>query len=185
MKHLLAALTLLAALVPAALPAWAMQDDENLDVLFERLQAADGPVEARVVEQAIWQVWMKSDSPTVDLLLGSALKAMNGEDHEKALELLDVVVVLAPDFAEGWNKRATLHYMLGNYDASIADIRRTIALEPRHFGALSGLATILEDRKDAAGAMDALRRALAANPHIPNGKEKLRDLTRRARGDPI
>lgn len=182
MKRFLTALTLLVAL---ALPALAAQDDENLDILFERLHAAESPVEARVVEQAIWQVWLKSDSPTVDLLLGSAIKAMNGEEHEKALELLDVVVVLAPDFAEGWNKRATLHYVLGNHDASIADIRRTIALEPRHFGALSGLAMILDERKDAAGAMDALKRALAANPHIPNGKEKLRDLTRRARGDPI
>lgn len=165
--------------------ARAAQDDERLDPLFDKLYAAQDPIEVKAAEQAIWTIWLESGSPTVDLLVGGGMQAMQAEEFGKALSFFDVVVEFAPNYAEGWNKRATLHFLMGNTRASIADIEKTLALEPRHFGALSGLATIRENEKDWEAAYQAMRRAVAANPHIQGGKDKLRQLQRRAKGDPI
>ena len=165
--------------------AHAAQDDERLDPLFDKLYGASDPGEAKAVEQAIWSIWLESGSPTVDLLVTGGMQAMQAEEFGKALSFFDVIVEFAPNFSEGWNKRATLHFLMGNTRASVADIEKTLALEPRHFGALSGLATIRENEKDWDGALKAMQRAVAANPHIQGGKEKLRQLSRRANGDPI
>jgi tetratricopeptide (TPR) repeat protein len=182
MKRIVLALALLLGSLSFARAA---QDDERLDQLFDKLYAAEDPVEAKALEQTIVAVWLESGSATVDLLMTGGLQAMQAEEFGKALSLFDVVVEFAPNYAEGWNKRATLHFLMGNVKASIADIEKTLALEPRHFGALAGLASIRENEKDWEGAYKAMQRAVAANPHIPGGKEKLRQLSRRAKGDPI
>ncbi|WP_119419621.1 tetratricopeptide repeat protein [Desertibaculum subflavum] len=182
MKRIVLALVLLLGSFGAVRAA---QDDERLDPLFDKLYAAEDPIEVKAAEQAIWTIWLESGSPTVDLLVGGGMQAMQAEEFGKALSFFDVVVEFAPNYAEGWNKRATLHFLMGNTRASIADIEKTLALEPRHFGALSGLATIRENEKDWEAAFQAMRRAVAANPHIQGGKDKLRQLQRRAKGDPI
>jgi len=175
----------LCALWIAAAPAAARQGDERLDALFERLAAVENPLEARIVEQAIWQIWLESKSDTVDLLMTHGVKAMEEEDFDRALDIFSTIVELDPAFAEGWNKRATLFYLMGEPEASVKDIEKTLALEPRHFGALAGLYSIMRDRNDLEGALRALTRAVAANPHLPSAKDQLRELTRKVRGDPI
>lgn len=147
----------------------------RLDGLFARLAQGDDPNWEKV-QNEIWRVWSQSGSAAMDLLLVRAGRAMDSGDSELALRYLDDVVRLAPDFAEGWNKRATVYFLLSDYGRSVADIERTLALEPRHFGALSGLGTILERVGDNKGAMRAYRRGLEVHPNLPGaaaGAERL------------
>lgn len=183
MRRFLPVLAFCAFLSPGL--ASANQDDPRLDGLFDKLYEAEAPIEIKTLEQAIWALWLETPSPTVELLMGSGMEAMQAQEFAKALSFFNVVVEFAPDYAEGWNKRATLHFLMGNNTASRADIQKTLALEPRHFGALAGLASILESEKDYTGAMTAMERAVSANPHLQGGKDRLKTLTRRAKGDPI
>ncbi len=147
----------------------------RLDALFARLALNDGP-DWLSVQNEIWAQWSQSGSPAMDLLLRRAESAMEAGRFELALRFLDDLVRLAPGFAEGWNKRATVYFLLEDYGRSVADIQRTLALEPRHFGALSGLGMILERLDDKQGAMRAYRRGLEVHPNLPGaaaGVERL------------
>ncbi len=147
----------------------------RLDALFARL-AQDGNPGWESVQNEIWAQWSQSGSPAMDLLLMRAEGAMESGELELALRFLDDLVRLAPDFAEGWNKRATVYFLLGEYGRSVADIQRTLALERRHFGALSGLGMILERLGDKKGAMRAYRRGLEVHPNLQgaaDGVERL------------
>jgi tetratricopeptide (TPR) repeat protein len=178
-------LAVLVLFLTLAQPAAARQGDDRLDGLFERLQTAQNPLEAKIIEESIWQIWAQSGSATVDLLLANGANAMSAGDFDKAQTMLNAVVQLDPDFAEGWNKRATLYFMTGNYQASMADIEKTLALEPRHFGALSGLGQILDRLDDAPGALKAYKRALAADPQLEAVRERVKELTLKVKGSPI
>lgn len=146
--------------------------DEELDGLFADLKTANDPQAAKALEKRIWSAWLQSGSPTVDLLIARASKAMQSKDFSLAMEVLNTAIELKPDYAEGWNKRATLHYMMKNYGESIGDIQRTLAIEPRHFGAMSGLGSILKIYGDDKGALEIYRRALDVYPLMENaGKE--------------
>jgi tetratricopeptide (TPR) repeat protein len=142
----------------------------RLDALFARLARNDNP-DWLSVQNEIWAQWSQSGSPAMDLLLMRAESAMETGRFELALRFLDDLVRLAPDFAEGWNKRATVYFLLGEYGRSVADIQRTLALEQRHFGALSGLGMILERLGDQNGAMRAYRRGLEVHPNLPGAAE--------------
>ncbi len=147
----------------------------RLDALFARLARIDNP-DWLSVQNEIWAQWSRSGSPAIDLLLMRAESAMEHRRLELALRFLDDLVRLAPDFAEGWNKRATVYFLLEEYGRSVADIERTLALERRHFGALSGLGMILERLGDKKGAMRAYRRGLEVHPNLPGaagGVERL------------
>ncbi|MDP9138558.1 MAG: tetratricopeptide repeat protein [Pseudomonadota bacterium] len=154
----------------------ARQRGEVLDRLFGRLRSAKSETEAKMVEQSIWQMWMRSGGATADLLLEQAVKSINARNYDRALDILDVVIDEAPKFAEAWNKRATVNYILGRLDRSLADIDVVLELEPRHFGALSGLGMIRRDRGDAKGALSAFRDALGINPHLANIRETVKTL---------
>ena len=145
--------------------------EARLDRLFARL-AESGEGEWKRIQNEIWRVWSNSGSASMDLLLLRAQEALEEQDDpELALRFLDDLVRLDPDFAEGWNRRATVHFMLDEYGKAVADIERTLMLEPRHFGALGGLAMILERLGDKEGAYQAYTRALEIHPHLP-GAEK-------------
>ena len=148
----------------------------RLDALFAQLAQADNP-DWEQVQSDIWIQWSRSGSPSMDLLLLRAGRAMEAGEHELALRYLDDLVRFAPDFAEGWNKRATVYFLLEEFGASVADIQRTLALEPRHFGALSGLGMILERTGDSEGAMRAYRRGLEIHPNLPGAAEGVERLT--------
>jgi tetratricopeptide (TPR) repeat protein len=160
--------------------------DLSKDELFARLAAADGEgPQAKRLEQEILRRFHRSGSETVDLLFARALEAMNAQETALTLDLLDEVILLRPDFAEAWNKRATVHYLARDYGRSLADIRETLALEPRHFGALAGLGMILEtlDRKEEA--LRALHRALDLNPQLDSVRESAESLEKELSGRAI
>jgi tetratricopeptide (TPR) repeat protein len=152
------------------------QKQELLDRLFGRLKTAKNEKEGHVVEQSIWRLWMRSGSPTDDLLLEQASRSMNARQYDKALNILDAIIEHSPDFTEAWNKRATVNYFVGRLDRSLADIDKVLELEPRHFGALSGLGMIRRDKGDERGALEAFREALSINPFMANVRDAVQSL---------
>ncbi len=164
--------------------ALADSDKADLDDLFKTLAAAKSPMEAHPAEQRILALWTRSGSATVDLFLSWADKAMAEKNFPRALDLLDQVTVLKPDFAEGYNRRATVYYMMDDYRDSIRDIRKTLALEPRHFGALSGLGAMLAEMGDTRRAEEIYRKALELHPNLTSVKEQLDNLIAKDKGSP-
>lgn len=156
-------------------PARAM--DLQLDTLFAQLARARTPDDAKIIEKAIWDRWNRSGSISVDLLMDRGLEALSEGDYERALSFLDEVTDLAPGYAEGWNKRATIHFLREDYASALSDLETTLALEPRHFGAIGGLALILEDLGDKQGALEAYRRVLAVYPWLEGAVEAESRLT--------
>ncbi|WP_162914362.1 tetratricopeptide repeat protein [Taklimakanibacter lacteus] len=154
---------------------------EQLDKLFARLIKTDNDTEARRAEQTIWSLWMTSDSPTADALLGQAMKASAANETGAALSILDKVIEVHPNYAEAWNKRATVYFLIGRYNDSLGDIERVLELEPRHFGALSGLGMIKRQQGDLAGARAAFKEALSFNPHMEGVKRALEEIESRER----
>ncbi|HJM91178.1 MAG: tetratricopeptide repeat protein [Alphaproteobacteria bacterium] len=161
------------------------QNDPRLDQLFFQLQDVDDPRQARLIEQMIWGVWLESKSPTLELLMGRVIKTMERKKYAEALELLHSIVAIAPNYAEGWNKRATVYFLMGRYGDSEADVERALDLEPRHFGALSGLGLIYMRLKEDAVALDAFERALIVNPHLGRAKAAVKRLRPAVKGKSI
>jgi tetratricopeptide (TPR) repeat protein len=179
-------LALVAALATAiAAPAAADQKDPRLDPLFQQLQATASLQEAQSVEAQIWMIWMDAKDGATDTLMQLGLAAMQAGNLAGALELFDAVTVQKPDFAEGWNKRATVLYMLGAYERSAEDVAKVLALEPRHFGALAGLGLIDMELDKPDEAIDAFERALKVHPQLPGVKQRLEILRRKKRDGAI
>ncbi len=145
----------------------------RIERLFGELKRAQNEQAARRISARIAREWAQSGSASVDLLMQWSQKAMDEKKNAVALDFLDEVVTLAPDYAEGWNRRATLHFMMDNYGRSMADIDRVLRLEPRHFGALAGMAAILREtgRKDAA--IRAYERLLDVYPMMREAQSEL------------
>ena len=155
--------------------------DEALDRLFASLQKPTGEEAAKATEQKIWELWSRSDSLTAEILLQQAVVAMNAFDNAASLEILDRVIAAFPAYTEAWNKRATLQFMLGNYDASLSDIEKVLDLEPRHFGALAGRGMIYQRQEKWGAALDAFRDALKMNPNMPGVKNAIQELEKHER----
>lgn len=153
------------------------QTDPRLDLLFARLKEADA-VEARIIESHIWMLWSATDEPEARELLERGSVAMANRDHATALAAFDALTSRFPNFAEGWNKRATLFWILGDDRAALRDIQRTLALEPRHFGALAGLGLVTLRLGEQATARAAFEAALAIHPHLPAARYHLEQLER-------
>ena len=166
-------------LLGLALPAAADQDDPRLDRLFDQLYHAPDPLAAQAVEHAIWRIWLTSEDDVVNALMGEGVAAMQRRDYPTALRSFDLLIQAAPGYAEGWNKRATVYYLIGAYEDSLADIVRTLDLEPRHFGALSGRGLILLNLGRSEEALTAFEAALDLHPQMPGARinvEALRKL---------
>jgi len=170
---------LLCLSAPAVYPD---QTDPRLDALFVQLQEVPNAAQARAVELEIWSIWMQSGRERVDELMAQGARQMSAGRLDAALDTFDRVVERAPEFAEGWNKRATVHYLQDNLAQSVADIRRTLELEPRHFGALSGMGLILLKRGDRAGGLEAFEAVLRIHPHAAGIREEVERLREALRG---
>ena len=153
------------AAVLCGLPALAAaQETSRTDELLDRLAQPDLR-NWQVVEEEISTLWSRSGSATADYLLRRGRAAMAAGELDTAYQHLTALTDHAPDFAEGWNARATLFFQANRYGPAIADIQRVLALEPRHFGALTGLGIMLEEIGDLDGALAALTAAQAIHPH--------------------
>ena len=170
---------------PAKLPKVGADRIKGLDFLFGALKAAPDEASAKHVEARIWAMWMQTPSDTAALLMTRAKTAMDAQNIDVALKLLDSVVKLRPDYVEAWNRRATLYYLKNDYRHSLEDIQQVLVREPRHFGALAGLGMIMQDIGDDKRALDAFRKALAVNPHLEKVPELVKTLTEKVEGRDI
>ncbi len=143
----------------------------TLDELFDKLGRETKSGAANATAKQIWGEWTESGSKSINLLMHRAVQAMQQNKQSLAEDLLDQVVVLAPGYVEGWNRRATLYYTMSDFRRSIADIEITLALEPRHFGALSGLAAILQQLDREEEALKTWYRVLEIYPANPQAQK--------------
>ena len=157
----------------------------GLDFLFEALKVAPDADSAKHIERRIWALWIASGSDTANLLMTRVKTAIDGKDTALAIKLLNSIIELRPDFVEAWNRRATIYYMEKDYTRSMADIRQVLALEPRHFGAISGLGMILQEFGDDKRALDAFRRAVQIHPHLQKIPDMIKSLTEKVEGRAI
>jgi tetratricopeptide (TPR) repeat protein len=168
---------------PSKLPK--VDRTRGLDFLFGALKAAPDEASAKHVEARIWALWLQTPSDTAALLIMRAKTAMDAQQPDVALKLLDAVVKLRPDYVEGWNRRATLYYLKNDYVHSLEDIQQVLIREPRHFGALAGLGMIMQDLGDEKRALDAFRKALAINPHLEKVPDLVKALSEKVEGRDI
>jgi tetratricopeptide (TPR) repeat protein len=151
------------------------QHDPALPSLFADLQGADA-VEARSIEEQIWTAWFRTSDRVSTSLLDEGTVLMSQRRWQEALDRFDQLVVRSPGFAEAWNKRATVHFLLGDLEESVVDIQRTLALEPRHFGALSGLGQIYLQLDQPEAALRAFEAALAIHPNLLGVRHQVEEL---------
>lgn len=156
--------------------ALADQNDPRLPGLFDALLNAKSVEEAAAIERQIWEAWTNYSDSAINQLMVNAGNAMGRGDFSSAERSLDQAVALAPDYAEAWNRRATLYYLQGRYEESLADIEKVMALEPRHFGALSGRGLCYLKLEEPEKAAEAFKGVLAINPEADGAKESLEQL---------
>lgn len=157
----------------------------TLDDLFHDLKRSGNEAAAARIAERIQREWTSSGSRSIDLLMQWAAVAMQARKFDTALDFLDQVVTLSPDYVEGWNRRATVHFMMDNYALSMSDIDRTLRLEPRHFGALAGMAQILQRSGRKEPALKAYERVLDVYPMMRNAQEQVGTLADELAGEGI
>ncbi len=158
--------------------ATADQTASELPALFEQLRSAENQTAASDLESRIWQLWLQAPDEGAAALMSQLTLAMQAGELDLALALCNQLVDSNPDFSEAWNKRATVHYLMGNSDASVNDIRETLILEPRHFGAISGLGLIFMRQGNFEAALQAFEQVLAITPASSNAQrsaQRMRD----------
>jgi tetratricopeptide (TPR) repeat protein len=155
---------------------------KNLDRLFEALKLAPDDESAKYIENRIWGIWLASSSDTANLLMSRVKTALEAQDLDLALKLLDAIIDIKPDFVEAWNRRATVYFAKKDFGRAVADIREVLAREPRHFGALEGLGIILQEIGEDKAALEALRRALAIHPHLEHVPDLVKKLSDKIEG---
>ncbi len=144
----------------------------SMDELFATLADPANDARGRAAEKEIQRRWSRSGSATIDLLMSWAQQSLAAKDYGRALDFLDQVVMLKPDYAEGWNRRATVFYLQDEYGKALSDIEKVLILEPRHFGALAGIGTIFEELDRKADALAAFEKALAIDPYLEDDVRK-------------
>ncbi len=173
-----------AAVFLGVTPALASDAPSRVEELLTKLR--DPELENwRRVERQIRNEWSKSGSATMDLLLQRGRDALARGDSQTAIQHLTALTDHAPDFAEGWYLRATAFFQTGQYGPSIEDLGRALTLNPQHFAALGGLATILEEVGNRERALEALRATQSIHPHQPEIREAIERLERRLEGQNI
>lgn len=180
-----AAVTSAPAQTTPASPAVSSQSASTLDSLFAELKRERDARQAKRISERIWAKWRDSGSATANLLMQWADKAVADNKNGLALDLLDQVVVLMPDYAEGWNRRATLNFSMNRHGKSMSDISRVLRLEPRHFGAISGMAAILAASGNDELELRAWEQVLEIYPANRQAQTRLGELADKLAGSRI
>ncbi|WP_373875394.1 tetratricopeptide repeat protein [Methylobacterium trifolii] len=149
----------------------------SLDDLYARLRESDDDAEAKGIARLIERRLDRSGSATADLLTDRARQAMTAQDFPLAAELMDRVTAIEPGWSEGWNRRATVFWLLSDKDVAVGDLQRALVLEPRHFEAWAALGRIYQSLDDKTRALNAFRRAAALYPRMDKVKEAVDRLT--------
>jgi len=181
MKRVMAWMTA-AATLNFAMPIQGGQNDLRLPVLLDALSEARSAADAAPIEARIWELWTSSGEAAIDQLMALGLAALAVRDYPAALAAFGDITEQKSDFAEGWNKRATVHYLMGDYQRSTEDIEHVLALEPRHFGALSGLGLIALAIGEPEQALEAFETALMIHPHMAGADTHIRALRDKLKG---
>lgn len=158
---------------------------DQLQNLSNSLATAPDADTSLAIAEKIQVLWLATDSSTAELLMRRALLAIHTQNLDVALNVLDKLVDLSPDWAEAWNKRATVRYLLDDEQGSLDDIERVLKLEPRHFGALNGAAMIYEQQSNKAEALKAYRQVLSLAPQWPQVKAHVDKLAIEVEGQGI
>lgn len=185
MRNVFACLSILLCLSGPVLASEQAPRTERLDNLFSDLKRTANAAAARRIAGRISAIFAESDSATVDLLMERAAKGIEDKKYDLALDMLDQVIMLDPAYAEGWNRRATVNFLMKNYAKAMADIERVLELEPRHFGAMVGLAAILRAENKDEGALGVYERALEVYPMMREAQEAVGKLADKLAGEPI
>ena len=148
------------------------QNDERLEGLFEILSKTESDIQINKVTSSIWDIWHETNDSSIDADFYRGLESMRKGDFLMAVAFFTRVIDNNPNFAEGWNKRATVYYMLGKFDASMMDIHETLKLEPRHFGAMDGMGLIFIEMQKFEKALDIYDQMLKIFPNSTATKEK-------------
>ncbi len=144
--------------------ALADQNDPRLNNLFKKLNETENQDEIKDLISDIWNIWYEVDDPKVIEYFEKGIQAMNLRNYPLAIRFFNNLIEEDPNFAEGWNKRATVHFMMGNFDQSMQDIIKTLELEPRHFGALDGMGLIFIHQGQFQQAIDVYDKMLEIFP---------------------
>jgi tetratricopeptide (TPR) repeat protein len=159
--------------------------EDRLDTLFAELKRERNEKTAERIAGRIWEEWSRSGSASIDLMMGWSKTAMDSKKFDVALDFLDQIVTMEPDYAEGWNRRATVHFMMNNYAKSMSDINHTLQLEPRHFGALSGMGQIMKSSGRSELALQAWQRVLDIYPMMRGAQNEVATLSEELAGEGI
>jgi tetratricopeptide (TPR) repeat protein len=157
----------------------------DIEFLFGALKAAPDEASAKAIEDRIWAHWLASGSDTVNLLMARVKTAVDKEDFDLAIRMLDAIIEIRPEYAEAWNRRATVFYLQKDYSSALSDLRQALRREPRHFAALAGMGTIMQEIGEEKSALDAFRAVLAVHPQLKGMAEKVRNLADTVEGRPI
>ena len=166
-------------------PPAAAKAENRLDALFGELKRERNEKAAERIAGRIWEAWSQSGSASIDLMMGWSKSAMDNKKFDVALDFLDQVVTMEPAYAEGWNRRATVHFMMQNYAKSMSDINHTLQIEPRHFGALSGMGQIMKNTGREELALMAWERVLDIYPMMRSAQNEVATLSEELAGEGI
>ena len=167
-------------------PVHADQNDPRLEDLFKQLQTAPDQTTGEAITDQIWAIWREYPADAeVGELMSAGVQAMTTGRLRRAERIFDAVILRAPNFAEGWNKRATVLYFLRQYEKSAEDVRQTLLLEPRHFGATAGLGLIFLSLNYPKSAIEAFEKALEINPHLTGPRMQIKRLRDYLEDDPV
>ena len=166
-------------------PPVAAKVENRLDTLFGELKRERNEKAAERIAGRIWEAWSQSGSASIDLMMGWSKSAMDNKKFDVALDFLDQVVTMEPTYAEGWNRRATVHFMMQNYAKSMSDINHTLQIEPRHFGALSGMGQIMKNTGREELALKAWERVLDIYPMMRSAQNEVATLSEELAGEGI
>lgn len=172
-------------LLPKEQPDGAADRKALLADLYQRLSRAEDVESSRVVASAIEKLWLRSGSDTVDLLMSRVGKLMEDEEFDVALKLLDSIIEIAPDYSEGWTRRAAVFFVRKDFGKSLEDLRQALALDPSHYKAIQGLGLLMQELGDKEAALKAFRRVLKVHPHLEEARQAERELSRDVEGQGI